>query len=176
MREFFLKQQLNLKQSQFFREVMLFLAEYAVMLYVGTAYYLIFITLGGLIGLWVIIFIILARLFISEGLHRVLPRMRPYQRYKFKPPETGLMTRIHKKIDSFPSDHLFVLTFSVFLSGLVSYGWFWLGLVLIPLTGTARVVLGYHYLCDILCGIIAGFLWFWVFLYVMEVFQLYLYL
>lgn len=84
------------------------------------------------------------------------PRPRPFQKYNFTPVVSGLFSKIDTTADAFPSGHLaslaaittaFLLSFPIL--GIVS-ALFTVGVA------RARIILGYHFLSDVLFGVLFG--------------------
>jgi undecaprenyl-diphosphatase len=86
------------------------------------------------------------------------PKKRPYQEFGFIPlAGKGLFSRIDTRYDAFPSGHTTALITLTLVAWLFSPPLALLSLVLAFITATCRVLLGYHYISDILGGVmIAG--------------------
>ena len=138
-----------------FRRFWKFWGIYSVLLIFGVGGYLL------LLGRWREVLaafaaFVLARAIISPLIYVFYKRQRPYQKLNFTPIHSWLLSEPTTRRSSFPSDHaisLAAITTALF--------WFFpiLGtalMVIILLNGWARVVLGYHYITDILAGWVLG--------------------
>ncbi len=91
-------------------------------------------------------------------LNKLFPVSRPYQKFGFVPAATAvwLFSRAHNKPNSFPSEHVASLAAVSFI-----LAWYYPGLGVAALLvaafiGLARVLLGYHYVVDVIGGFIIG--------------------
>ncbi|HYF04845.1 MAG TPA: phosphatase PAP2 family protein [Patescibacteria group bacterium] len=91
--------------------------------------------------------------------HSVFPEKRPYQQYHLTPFTSWFLSWKQKEPVSFPSEHVFVLasfaSISFFFLSSQSTIYF---LILALLVGIGRVWLGFHYVRDVVAGIILGIL------------------
>ena len=88
----------------------------------------------------------------------VYGKVRPYQRYQFQPISSRWFSNPTLKPNSFPSKHVTSLVaISVVL--LAFHPWAGIaGFALSVMTGMGRVVLGHHYVSDIIGGMVIGVL------------------
>ena len=101
---------------------------------------------------------ILARLVVSPIIYLFYKRIRPYQPLNFIPYHSWFFSPITKKHSSFPSDHAISLAaIAAVLAYFNPAVTIWL-IILCVLNGWARVVLGYHYVWDIIAGWVLGIL------------------
>jgi membrane-associated phospholipid phosphatase len=153
--DFYLNQQKRLVANGWYRWFWKFWGIYSVLLIFGVGGYLV------LLGKWREVLaafaaFVLVRAIISPLIYVFYKKQRPYQKLNFTPIHSWLLSETTTRRSSFPSDHaisLAAITAALF--------WFFpiLGIVLIIITllnGWARVVLGYHYVEDILAGWILG--------------------
>jgi undecaprenyl-diphosphatase len=147
--------QKQLTERIFFRRFWVFFGIYTVPVFFILGLYLLFV------GQWKIVIaalaaFILARLIISPLIFLFYKRQRPYQKLKFTSYHSRLFSAATLRFTSFPSDH--AISFASISGVCVYYHPHW-GIVLIPLTllnGIGRVVLGYHYVSDIIAGWLLG--------------------
>lgn len=98
---------------------------------------------------------IVSRGIITEIIRAIYPRLRPFEALNFEP----LFIDTHQ---SFPSGHtafFFAIAFSIFLFN-KKIGWLFISLAF--LNGVARVFAGVHWPLDILGGISAALVSFWL--------------
>lgn len=101
--------------------------------------------------------LILRFVIISLIINRLFPRQRPYQILNFRP-ITAWFSKYTTKPTSFPSAHAGVVTvpFALFIF-LYHFTQPWALLALfvsIVLTAIGRIILGYHYISDVIAGFI----------------------
>lgn len=95
--------------------------------------------------------------FIAHFCAWMFPKARPYQRYQFMPVASSVIfSRIHQTPNSFPSRHTMAMaavSWSIYATfpvlGMI-------GFLVTVLVGFGRVVLGYHYVSDIVAGLLLG--------------------
>ncbi len=154
-RKWFLETQNKITNSALLRVTLQCLAFYGLVPYFAFGVWLFYS--GQIIPFYFLgITASIARFISSPVLETLITRQRPYQKHHFKPQESKFFSRVRRSYDSFPSDHtafLFSLSLGIALwypvLGIVSA-------VLAILVGLSRVALGYHYLSDILGGILVG--------------------
>jgi undecaprenyl-diphosphatase len=107
-------------------------------------------------GIAILCAFVLGKFCISKFLALSFVKKRPYQLYGFIPRASGFFSRVDEQFDSFPSGHTTsLITVSTVLFsfspmvGTVSF-------VITLITGVARVVLGYHFVWDIVAGVLIG--------------------
>lgn len=108
------------------------------------------------LALQMIIGIIIARFIVTPIISAFHKKQRPYQQLQFEPITSIWLSWKTTAKNSFPSRHLMVL--SVISVITLSYNYY-LGLVFMGmtmLTGVGRVILGYHWVVDIVGGMILG--------------------
>ncbi len=158
MTNFFLSQQKKINKSFLYKEFLVLFAAYAIVFYslavAWHAYHNKSLLFLGIL----ILAILISRFIISETIHRLTKRARPYQKYGFKPVESILFTFRHKQHDSFPSDHELIMTFCAVAMYQIWPRLLIAALILGPLMGLARVVLGFHYITDLIGGVVLGIL------------------
>ena len=164
---FFINFQSRIHKSVLVKETLLFFAAYVVVGYAGVVA-VVLLSKGAWFVLGVALTALVLRYTLSEFIHRLAKRQRPYQFYGFTPPQSRLFTTKHLQADSFPSDHEFILTFLAITALLVSTPVAWLGLFLTPFVGFARVALGYHYATDCMAGVVLGVLCGFVFILIIN--------
>ncbi len=87
------------------------------------------------------------------------PTARPYQKYGFVPAGgDGLFSGLDTRLDSFPSGHVTALIALTLMIILFNSPLAWLSFFITVLVATARVLLGYHYLRDVLGGLLLAIL------------------
>lgn len=173
MSKFFLNDEFWYDRNLILKECFLIFAAYVPIIYAFVLAVLLFWFLGWYFTILVFLFALFSRYFLSEVIHRVWQRPRPYQKYKFKPAQSKWFTTNHRKHDSFPSDHAWQMTFLVFVSYFYSLELFVLGLFFLPFMGLSRVLLGFHYVSDVVFGMLFGYASFWLFLGVLYGMRLY---
>ncbi len=156
MKNFFLSQQKKINKSFLYRELLVLFAAYAIVFYsLAVAWHAYHNKSMLFLGILIIV-ILFSRFVVSEFIHRLTKRARPYQKYGFKPVESILFTFRHKQHDSFPSDHELIMTFSAVAMYQIWPRLALAALIIGPLMGLARVALGFHYITDLLGGITLG--------------------
>lgn len=158
MKNFYLDQQIKLKRSLIYRETFIFLAAYAIVIYALVVAWFSFNTAGIMYLFILVLTSLFLRFVVSELIHRLTKQARPYQRFSFTPVQSILFTTKHKPHDSFPSDHEFILAFLATCMLAIYSPLFWIALLLAPLIGYSRIILGYHYISDLAGGLILGFI------------------
>lgn len=110
---------------------------------------------GRLYIAWAGVCLIVGWLCLVQFIVTLFPRSRPYQRFGFVPVAgMGLFSRVDARPDAFPSGHttaLAVLAFSLFA---FSPGAAVVAIVLAAGAGVARVLLGWHFVKDIVAGLL----------------------
>lgn len=98
----------------------------------------------------------LSRAVVANLVARLYHKERPYQRFGFEPRSSFWFSRITDKRNSFPSKHVaglvsisMMLFFFYPIAGV-------LGLLVAVMAGWARVIMGYHYVSDLLAGALIG--------------------
>jgi len=152
----YLNWQKKIEENSIFRRVWVFFGIYSILLIYALGFYLFIIGNYRQLFLTAVAFV-LARLIISPAIFLFYKKERPYQKVNFVPPNSPwFFSGLTTKLNSFPSDHA-----GSFASIVISLFWLYpiFGLILVPivvLNGIARVVLGYHYISDILAGWVVG--------------------
>ena len=113
------------------------------------------------IGQWQIFMLALAAFVLARGIvspliYLAYKRQRPYQKFHFDTVYSRLLSSNTKNFSSFPSDHAISLSSICFVFCWFYPGWIWFLLPIVLLNGWARVVLGYHYISDVLVGWLLG--------------------
>lgn len=101
---------------------------------------------------------VVTKVVVVKALALIFSRRRPYQRYGYSPVGSGIFSRIDKDPDSFPSGHTASLSSAWVVLYLLSPTIAWIAVPLFMLTLIGRVILGYHYVTDILGGLIVGYI------------------
>lgn len=160
-RRWFLEQKNKIENYLLFRIVVKALAFYGVVPYIVFGIWLIF--QGKLLQVFFLgISASIARFISSPILETFVSRARPYQKLRFKPHESKFFSQARKNYDSFPSDH------TAFLSALALGLSVWYpevgiaAMVIAILVGLCRVLIGHHYLTDIIGGIFVGAISFYI--------------
>ncbi|HVY67947.1 MAG TPA: phosphatase PAP2 family protein [Patescibacteria group bacterium] len=100
---------------------------------------------------------VFARFVICEGIYFFYKKVRPYQNLGFLPPIAPLFLSFdEKRSNSFPSGHAASLAAISAVCFVFSPLLGILGFAAAILNGAARVILGYHYLSDVLAGWAVG--------------------
>jgi membrane-associated phospholipid phosphatase len=151
----YLNWQKRLSESKIFRWFWKFWGIYSVLLIFGVGGYLLLLDKWREILLALAAFV-LVRAIVSPLIYVFYKRQRPYQKLNFIPAHSVLLSEPTTRRSSFPSDHAISLAAIA-----ATLFWFFpiLGTVLIVITllnGWARIVLGYHYVADILAGWVLG--------------------
>lgn len=109
---------------------------------------------GRLYVVWAGVCLLVGWLGLVQGIAALFPRRRPYQQFGFVPVGgVGLFSHVDTRPDAFPSGHttaLAVLAFSLFA---FSSGAGMAVAMLAVAAGSARVLLGWHFVQDIAAGI-----------------------
>lgn len=159
----YIKYQEKLKTHPLFRSWWVFWSNYsAVPISLITVLLFFYYAKQQKVYFFYLIALIVAAVLIRFGLIKLInyikPRRRPYQVHNFQPITTGFFSAYSTQPDSFPSRHLAVLT--VIFVGLIYFlphtslltaGSATL-LICLLLTGAGRVILGYHYISDVIVG------------------------
>ncbi|HYV33784.1 MAG TPA: phosphatase PAP2 family protein [Candidatus Limnocylindria bacterium] len=101
---------------------------------------------------------VLGRMIIPQLIYLFYKKPRPYQQFNFHPVSSWFFSPIQKRYISFPSDH------SISFAAITTVFFYFfppVGIVFIILTlfnGWGRVILGYHYIIDIVAGWTIGIL------------------
>lgn len=99
---------------------------------------------------------IFARGIISPAIYLIYKRQRPYQKLDFVTIYSWLFSPKTSRFASFPSDHAMSMASISFVLCWFNPEWAVLLVVLTFVNGIGRVVLGYHYISDVLAGWILG--------------------
>lgn len=145
----------KVESNKFFRWFWVFFGIYSILTLFVVGGYLIFVNQYKIVTLATVALII-ARIIISPLIYLFYNRQRPYQNLQFTPPTSWLFSKTTKSYNSFPSDH--AISFSA-MSSVLIYAFPFLAWVLLPviiLSGIARIILGYHYVSDVVGGWILG--------------------
>ncbi len=148
--------QQQLSSNLIFKRWWQFWSNYSVVFYVAAGLFLIsseqivaMIILAGCSFL-------VARLVVTVLINLVYKKQRPYQKFSFNPITSNFFSLQTASPNSFPSRHSIAFSAvaaSVFVFNPV------IGLALLSvtvMTGIGRVILGYHWLTDIIGGVIFG--------------------
>lgn len=153
----YLDWQKKITENKIFREWWIFWGVYSV----------VFVFIAGLVILYLgkikvveiaLLSFILGRAIISPLIYQFHKKQRPYQKLNFIAPRPLLFPPPKKRFNSFPSDH--ALSFSAVTSVIIYFfPLIGLGLVVAAiLNGIGRIILGYHFISDVLAGWILGML------------------
>jgi len=153
--QMYLDWQQSLTARKFFRRFWIFWGIYSIWFVFIASIHLFFINESRVV-LMAFISFVLARGILSPLIFEIYARQRPYQKLKFIPLHSWLLSMPTKRFSSFPSDHAIS-----FASIGIVFTWYFpiLGACLLGvavLNGIARVLLGYHYISDVLAGWIIG--------------------
>jgi membrane-associated phospholipid phosphatase len=151
----YLSWQKKLSDNKFFRCFWVFCGIYSVLLIFAAGIYLL------ALGKWrqvvlALIALVLARLILLPLIQIYYKKKRPYQALHFTTMHSWLFSEPNIRPQSFPSSH--AASFAAITTVFMAYFPI-LGLLLILVSfanGWARIILGYHYLIDILCGWLLG--------------------
>jgi undecaprenyl-diphosphatase len=153
--EQYLAYQKRLVDQKFFRNFWVFCAIYSVLFIVILAIYF-WLEGSRQVVLLALISAVVARLIVSPLIYLFYKKSRPYQSLKFDPIQSLLFSFATKTSNSFPSDH--ALTMAAVCT--IYYYFFphlaWSLIVVMFLNGLGRIILGYHYVTDIIGGWIIG--------------------
>jgi undecaprenyl-diphosphatase len=153
--DFYLNQQKLLATGAWYRQFWKFWGIYSVLLIFAVGGYLLLLGKRREV-LAAFAAFVLARVVVSPLIYVFYKRQRPYQKLNFIPIHSWLLSEPATRHSSFPSDHaisLAAITTALFCFFPI------LGIALMVITllnGWARVVLGYHYITDILAGWVLG--------------------
>ena len=151
----YLNWQKELASRIFFRRFWVFWAVYSVILIFCAVLYLL---TTRQLKVVVVAFdtFLLGRFIVSPLIYLFYKKQRPFQKLNFEIIKSRLFSPSVKRPNSFPSDH--AISFAAIITVIIYY-FPLLGICLIAvgvLNGTARVILGHHYVIDILAGWIIG--------------------
>jgi membrane-associated phospholipid phosphatase len=146
----------QLASQKSFRQFWVFWSNYAFIIFIAAT----FLASQGvhfiqILVLAPIVFVV-SRAVVIPLFHRWRKKERPYQRYKFEPITTWMLSWKTDLPNAFPSSH--VIAYSA-ITGVFLIFAFPIGLGLIGATlfaGVGRVVLGYHYPIDIIVSFFVG--------------------
>lgn len=155
-KDFYLKWQEKQKLSKGISLILKVLGIYIAILYIVVVFGLLKTGNGIRLFALAMTALFFYRAIVSESIHFLFPRPRPYQKYLFHPINSAFFTKEHTRLDSFPSDH----TGSLIAISVVLWTWNplvgFVGILFAIATGLSRVLLGYHHFVDILGGAIIG--------------------
>ncbi len=154
----------KLSENKLFRRFWVFWGIYSVLTFFVISLYLIIINQWQVVVLLLSAFV-LARHIVSPLIFTVYKKARPYQRLQYRTIYSWLMSREKVIHNSFPSDH--AISFASITAVLMYYSPTigWLSVVLVLMSGPARIILGYHDEKDILAGWVLGVLSAWAVIY-----------
>lgn len=151
----YLNWQKRITESRHFKQFWTFCGIYSVAILLALSLYFLLTNSGTIVGLALLAFI-LGRLIISPAIFFFYKKPRPYQALKYTTVTSWFFSPSSTKSTSFPSDH--AISFAA-ISAVYIYFFPHLGAVLILLmllNGAGRVILGYHYIVDVLAGWFIG--------------------
>lgn len=128
-----------------------------IYLYVFSTLFFLWSPLGRQVGYSVAISLLISWGICVQACAYVFPLRRPYQMYGFTPlAGKGIFSHIDTNHDSFPSGHMVALSVATIFLFVVSVPLGLCSLLVMGLTATARVLLGYHHVVDMTAGILMG--------------------
>ncbi|MBI5529957.1 MAG: phosphatase PAP2 family protein [Candidatus Doudnabacteria bacterium] len=152
----------KLEENSMLKSIVVFFGLYSLLLIYAAGLYLLVLGKYKELILLLVSFV-LARIIINPLVFLVYKRQRPYQKLNFVPPHNAwLFSNITARYNSFPSDH--AASFASIAAPLVIFFPLLGGVIIIIaiFNGLSRIVLGYHYISDILAGWLVGLLAAWV--------------
>lgn len=147
-----------LQENLLLRRVGEFFAFYSIFLFGAYLIYLLFLPNGKNIFFLSLVAFVFCRVIICQIIYMFYKRQRPYQQYNFTPEASNWFSSLTTKATSFPSRHTLALAsfstiFFIFnpIIGILAF-------IVTILTGLARVMFGFHFISDVIFGLVIGFI------------------
>ncbi|MBL8030141.1 MAG: phosphatase PAP2 family protein [Candidatus Doudnabacteria bacterium] len=148
--------QAKLQGMSWFGFIWKFWGMYGIVYYLAVGVFLLVRPESRILAATAFLAFVLARGVVAEILYLFIKTQRPHQIYNFSQPKSWLFSWGTKRPDSFPSGHAIssaaissVLFFYNPVLGIVGFG-------VALFVGMGRIILGYHYVSDVLGGWFLG--------------------